>query len=91
MAVRAGLQKNWKDSSGIVLVSGAYKYARAPTPISKLAGLGKNTLLVPLDETNGGKKGWEVVMVKRSSNTAFFGRSSSPNLPSFNKRGYLFC
>lgn len=84
MAVRAGLQKNWKDSSGIILISGAFKYARSSTPISKLVGLGKNPLIVPLDETEGSKTEWEVALVKRSSKTTFYGMNYSSNLPSFN-------
>ena len=76
MAVRAKLQKNWKDSSGIVLLSGAFKYARPPTPLSTLGKLGENPLIVPLDETDGGEKEWEVALVKRSSKSGFFGETA---------------
>ena len=73
-SLRAGL-KNWKDSSGIILVSGAFKYARPPTPISKLVSLGEDPLIVPTDELDdAGSREWEVTMVKRSSKTAFFGK-----------------
>ena len=73
MAVRA--MKNWRDSSGIIVLSGALKYARAPTLLSKLGDLGENPLIVPLEET--GKTEWEVALVKRSSKTGFFGNSLS--------------
>ena len=79
-SLRAGL-KNWKDSAGIILVSGAFKYARAPTPISKLVSLGQNPLIVPIDELDdAGDREWEVTMVKRSSKTGFFGKKLSYNL-----------
>ena len=74
MAIRAGFRKNWSDSSGIVLLSGAFKYARAPTPLSKLGDLGENPLIVPLDETD--EREWEVALVKRSSKTGFFGKTA---------------
>lgn len=77
MAARAGL-KNWKDSAGIVLISGAFKYARPPTPLSKLVSLGRNHLIVPLDELKCDQE-WEVTMVKRSSKTGFFGTQLSSN------------
>ncbi|CAI8055882.1 Nucleoside diphosphate-linked moiety X motif 19 [Geodia barretti] len=71
MAVRA--MKNWRDASGIIVLSGALKYARAPTLLSKLGDLGENPLIVPLEET--GKTEWEVALVKRSSKTGFFANS----------------
>ena len=77
MAVRATttLRKNWRDSSGIIPLSGAFKYARAPTPLSKLGELGENRLIIPLEET--GRAEWEVALVKRGSKTGFFGKSTS--------------
>lgn len=75
MAVRAGL-KNWKDSAGVILISGAFKYARPPTPISKLANLGESPLIVPLDELNSDDKEWALTMVQRGSKTGFYGESS---------------
>ena len=74
MAVRAGLRKHWKDSAGLVLVTGAFKYARPPTLFSKLASLGKDPIIVPLDDLAGtGDAEWETAMVKRSAKTGFFG------------------
>ena len=73
MAIRAGLHKNWTDSSGIILISGAFKYVRPPTSISKLAELGKSPLIVTLDEPESGGREWEVALVKRNSKTGFYG------------------
>ena len=72
MAVRAGL-KNWKDSAGVILISGAFKYARPPTPISKLVNLGENPLIVPLDELDNGGRDWKLTLVQRGSKTGFYG------------------
>ena len=73
MAVRATLHKNWKDSAGIILLSGAFKYARTPTPLSNLHKLEKAPLIVPLDETVSNEEEWQVALVKRGSKTGFYG------------------
>lgn len=73
MAVRAGL-RNWKDSAGVILISGAFKYARPPTPISELVNLGENPLIVPLDELDSSGSEWTFTMVQRGSKTGFYGR-----------------
>lgn len=72
MAVRGGLKK-WKDSAGVILISGAFKYARPPTPISTLVNLGENPLIVPLDELDSSGREWTLTLVKRGSKTGFYG------------------
>ena len=73
MAARLSMAKNWKDSAGIMMVSGAFKYARPPTPLTSVVVGGGNPLIVPTDDLGGGDKEWETVMVKRNSKTVFFG------------------
>ena len=73
MAVRA-VRKSWKDSAGIVLISGSYRYARPAVPIQSLVDVGKNPLIVSLrDEREDGDREWGVTLVKRSSKTGFYG------------------
>ena len=73
MAARLSWKKNWKDSAGLILVSGPFKYARPPTPLSRVTTGGENPLIVPMDESGEGNQEWETVLVKRSSNTGFYG------------------
>lgn len=73
MAARVGLKKNWKDSAGLILVSGPFKYARPPTPLSRVTAGGENPLIVPMDELGAGNEEWKTVLVKRSSTTGFYG------------------
>ena len=69
------LHKNWRDSAGVVLLSGSFKWARPPTPLSGLENLGRDPLIVPLDETGSSEDEWKVALVKRSSKTGFYGRA----------------
>ena len=89
------MAKNWKDSAGIVMVSGAFKYARPPTPLTSVAVGGDNPLIVPTDDLGGGDKEWETLLVKRNSKTVFFGMQAQNNPSSLYhvhvREGMLMC